>query len=160
MGFFEKAKKGVMGAYEDVKGNETVKGVTTFLKDRSSHIAHEMMETPQQERREHLARPRRRTSGRLPRKSQPAGYDGSYDMYGTERRGRATGLPQGTLTGLPMDDDMFGVGGFGREAPERREAPPPRRRKQKSKRARTFREAEEPDMMSPGHIPKYLRHMF
>jgi len=149
MAFIDSVKKKAGEAYDYVAPKAKAAG--RYLQERG----HELMESPAEERREH--RPRKRTSGRLPRKSQPAGYDGSYDMFGTERRGRATGLPQGSLTGMEMDSDMFGVGNFGMGRPEPREAP---RRRRKSRRRPSPRREVEHNLMESDYIPPSMRHMF
>lgn len=101
-------------------------------------------------RGQELNAPPKKQRGRAPRGSQPAGYDGSYDMFGVGGFGGGGGggnwVSQGT---------MFSGG----EAYEEVEAPR-KRRKQKSKRARSAPREERYSMTDPGHVPEYLRHMF
>ena len=120
----DSVKKKVGEAYDYVAPKAKVAG--KYMQERG----HELSESPAYERAEHRkggyvkyerpeARPRKKTPKRLPRKSQPPGYDGSFDMFGGGGMG---------MGGLP-DDDMFGVGGYGE--PRRRKS---RRRPSKEER--------------------------
>lgn len=154
MGFFEKLKKGAGEAYDYVAPKAKAAG--HYLQERGQALNHEMSETPAQERYEHRGgrnekherhlktkgtvfingtpyeevKPRKKVSGRVPRKSQPPGYDGNYDM--------------------------FGVGGFGGgfQPEEREEAP--RRRKSRRRPAR----GESAGGFDMNHVPDSLRDMF
>jgi hypothetical protein len=89
---------------------------------------------------------RKKVSARVPRRSQPPGYDGSMDMFGGG-----------------MGADMFGVGNFGGgfgggyESEEREEAP---RKRRKSRRRPTREERGEGGGFDMNHIPESMRGMF
>ena len=95
-------------------------------------------------------RAKKKTSARVPRRSQPPGYDGSFDMFG----GGGMGMGGG------MDSDMFGVGNFGGGGGyerEEREAP---RRRRKSRRRPSREEREDAGGFDMNHVPDSLRGMF
>ena len=97
-----------------------------------------------QERGMELEKQNKKRSGRAPRGSQPPGYDGSYDMFGVGGFGDGGGGGQWQTQGTIIS------GG------EAYEEVVPRRRKSRRRPAKQ----ERNEMMEPGHIPDYLRHMF
>lgn len=100
-----------------------------------------------QDRGMEIEKQNKKRSGRVPRGSQPPGYDGNYDMFGVGGFGGGGGggwQTQGTIIS----------GG------EAYEEVVPRRRKKKTSRRAAPREREEGGFSDMNHIPDSLRGMF
>lgn len=140
MGGSKSSEKGLAGKALDYGVSKAKSGIG-WMQERG----HELNESQGYERSEHK-KGRKKVSGRVPRGSQPPGYDGSYDMFGVGSYGGGGGgnwVTQGTIIS----------GG------EAYEEVVPRRRKSRRRPARES-SGGGGGFGDMNHIPEHMRDMF